>query len=300
MLSKIKPRLIRSTTLKFILLITASLATITTAEAYPDNPIWKPAPPSYHRSPIRVDIINDRGRAFRHIPTSSKAYNVKRGYIQAKKGKRYSLRLRNTSNKRVGLVVTVDGRNILSGKKSWLRSNEKMYILDPYETAIYDGWRTGKNRVNRFFFTNAGNSYANAWGDRTAMGVIAIAVFNERPRPVYRYNNKSVPSSSNRLRRSAPANDAGTGFGREEYSPTIKVSFRPQGNPVSKHFYKYEWRSSLCKRGVIVCQDRPKKKPHNRFWSEDSYAPYPPGWQRNNYRPNNNRRNNDPFSSWDW
>ena len=287
-------RLIRSTTLKFILLITTSLGAIATAEAYPYKPIWKPAPPSYNNSPVRIDIINDQGRAFRHIPTTSKAYNVKRGYIQAKKGKRYSLRLRNTSNKRIGLVVTVDGRNILSGKKSWLRSNEKMYILDPYETATYNGWRTGKSRVNRFFFTNAGNSYANAWGDKSAMGVIAVAVFNERPRPVFRYD-KAAPSANSRLRRGATT-EAGTGFGREEYSPTVKVSFKPQGKPVSKYFYKYEWRSSLCKRGVIKCQNRPKKKPHNRFWSEDNnYAPYPPGWQRNNHR-----HQNDHFSNWGW
>jgi len=294
MLDKTKLRLIYSTVFKFMLLIAASLAAVTTAEAYPYNPSWKPAPPNYNNSPIRVDIVNDRGRAFRQISTNSKAYNVKRSYIQAKKGKRYSLRLRNTSNRRIGLVVAVDGRNILSGKKSWLRNNEKMYILGPYETATYKGWRTGKNRINRFFFTNAGNSYANAWGDKSAMGVIAIATFNERPRPVYRY--KSAPNK-NRLRRgSADASpEAGTGFGREEYSPTIKVSFKPQSRAVSKHFYKYEWRSSLCKRGVIVCQDRPRKKPNNRFWTEDNYAPYPPGWNRNNYR----RHTPTPTYPWD-
>ena len=298
MWSKTKTRLINSTLLKFILLITMSLGIISSAEAYPYNPAWKPAPPSYNNSPIRVDIINDRGKVLRRIPTTSKAYNVKRAYIQAKKGQRYKLRIRNTSNRRIGLVVTVDGRNILSGKKSWLRSNEKMYVLNPYETAIYKGWRTGKNRINRFFFTNAGNSYANAWGDRSAMGVVAIAVFNERPRPVYRYQKKSAPNASNRLRRGmAPAAaeaDAGTGFGREEYSPSINVSFKPQYRPVAKHFYKYEWRSSLCKRGIIECRDRPNKNPQNRFWSDDGYAPYPPEWKRNY------RRQNDPFSSWDW
>jgi len=294
MLNNTKLRLIHSTILKLILLITVSLGLVTTVAAYPYNPpTWKPVPPRYNNSPVRIDILDDRGRTFRHIPTTSKAYNVKRSYLQAKKGKRYRVRVRNTSNKRIGLVVAVDGRNILSGKKSWLRSSEKMYVLDPYETATYDGWRTEKNHVNRFFFTNAGNSYANAWGDKSAMGVIAVAVFNERPRPVYRYK-KSAPMANNRLRRGASP-EAGTGFGREEYSPTIRVSFRPQARPVSKHFYKYEWRRSLCKRGVIVCQERPRKKPHNRFWSEDNYAPYPPGWQRNNYR-----RNNTPFSDWDW
>lgn len=291
MLHKTKSRVIPSTIRNLILLVTASLVGMTTATASPNhhynNPKWKPAPPSYHHSPVRIDIVNDRGRAFRHIPTHSKANNVKRGYIQAKKGKRYSIRLRNTSNKRVGLVVTVDGRNILSGKKSWLRNNEKMYILDPHESATYNGWRTGKNRVNRFFFTNAGNSYSNAWGDKSAMGVVAVAVFNERPRPPV-YRQKNAPSANSRLRR-GPTTDAGTGFGREEYSPTIKVRFKPQHRPVSKHFYKYEWRKNLCKRGVIACQQRPQQKPHNRFWSEDSYAPYPPKWQRNNHHRRNDR-----------
>ncbi|MCK5897334.1 MAG: hypothetical protein KAG20_11035, partial [Cocleimonas sp.] len=218
------------------------------------------------------------------ITTHSKAFKIKRAYVQAKRGKRYSLRVRNASNRRVGVVIAVDGRNILTGKKSWLRKNEKMYILNPYETTVYKGWRTGKNHINRFFFTASGQSYASAWQDKSAMGVIAFAVFNEKPRIMYRQDNEQKGKN----RRSAPssalrADEAGTGFGREEYSPTVHVRFKPQHRAVSKHFYKYEWRSVLCKRGVIDCYKRPRK-PHNRFWSEESYAPYPPGMNRHDYR----------------
>jgi hypothetical protein len=126
--------------------------------------------------------------------------------------------------------------------------------------------------------------------------VIALAVYNEKPRILYR-RNQSNSFSSKRARpaASAQADEAGTGFGREEYSPTVKVHFKPQNRAAVKHFYKYEWRSTLCKRGVIQCYDRPKK-PRNRFWPKENYAPYPPGMNRNDYRNNhyNNRRQKMP------
>ncbi len=272
MFNKTKNRMIKFLQLSLIMLI--PLLTVTRVEARN----------FMNYSPIRMDVIDDNGNIFRQIATESEARKVKRAYIQAKRGKRYSLRLRNMSDQRIGVVIAVDGRNILTGKKSWLRSKEKMYILDPYETATYKGWRTAKNQVNRFFFTAEDNSYAQAWGDNSAMGVIALAVFYERPRITHKYGNSLRNKKSERLAPSA--SDAGTGFGREEYSPTIKVHFKPQYSPVVKHFYKYEWRSSLCKRGVIQCYDSPRK-PENRFWHEESYAPYPPGRNRNDYRQDN-------------
>lgn len=221
---------------------------------------------------VRVDLVNDAGKAFRKYPIHSSA-NLQRAYIQATNRQQYNLRIRNLSNRRIGVVVTVDGRNILSGKKSWLRSNEKMYILNPYETSVYKGWRTAHNRVNRFFFTNAGNSYSAAWGDKSAMGVIAVAAFYEKPHRAYRH---SAPMFGSKSRRAAPA--AGTGFGRAERSESRTVEFTPLTNSFFKHFYKYEWRNSLCKRGIIVCRATPKKKPQNRFWQDSNrgYAPPPP------------------------
>jgi hypothetical protein len=287
MVSKTTKKIVKLMLLQLILFPFSSLMVIATAKAVP-------MPPSTY-SPVRVSIIDDRGRSFRQIATGNRAYRVKRAYVQAKRGKRYSLRLRNMSNRRVGVVIAVDGRNILTGKKSWLGKHEKMYILNPYETATYKGWRTAKNRINRFFFTSADNSYATAWNDKSAMGVIALAVYNEKPRIMYRHNESDSFSSKKArpapLAPSAQADETGTGFGREEYSPTIKVRFEPQNQALVKHFYKYEWRSTLCKRGIIQCNDYPYE-PRNRFWSKDSYAPYPPGMNRNDYR--NNNRYQDP------
>jgi hypothetical protein len=187
---------------------------------------------------------------------------------------------------RVGVVIAVDGRNIISGKKSYLRRNERMYIVSPFQTASYGGWRTGKDVVNRFYFTEADDSYAHAWRDDTAMGVIAVAVYREIPPRPYRYrryrDNQIRPESMKRKHYQEP----GTGFGEEEYSPSRRVSFRPRRHPVEKLFIKYEWRETLCRIGVVDC--RPPREPENRFWDDrdrcwesdrcqdGGYAPYPP------------------------
>ncbi|MCK5809838.1 MAG: hypothetical protein KAH00_02055 [Cocleimonas sp.] len=283
MISKTTTKIVNLTFFQIILLLATSLMTVTTAEARRINP---------HYSPVRVDIIDDSGKVFRQINTGTRASGVKRAYVQAKRGKRYSLRLRNLSDRRVGVVIAVDGRNILTGKKSWLGKQEKMYILNPYETSTYKGWRTAKHRVNRFFFTSTSNAYANAWKDGSAMGVIALAVYSEKPRVRYRHNQSN--SFSNRASPTplAEADETGTGFGREEYSPTVKVHFKPQNQATVKHFYKYEWRSTLCQRGIIKCHDRPRK-PNNRFWPNESYAPYPPGMNRNDYRHNKGHQNHN-------
>lgn len=250
------------------------LFSISNAQA-DSRPFWQP---SHNNSGVRIDVIDDRGQYLKQHPTDSRGYNTQRAYLEAVKGKRYKIRIRNTSNRRIGVVVAVDGRNILNGKKSYLRSNEKMYVLNPYETSSYSGWRTGKNRVNRFYFTSAGDSYSNAWGDRSAMGVISIAVYNEKQR---RYRKKQRNNFGNDAAASSRAfsESAGTGFGHEEYSPSVNVNFVANHKPSSKYFYKYEWRKTLCKRGIINCNRYEKNhRRNNRFWPADNngYAPYPP------------------------
>lgn len=258
---------------------------VTSAQA--DN-YWNPGSESSY-SPVRIDVVDDSGRILNTYSANSRGYQTQRTYLEAIKGKRYKLRIRNTSNRRIGVVVAVDGRNILSGKKSFLRNNEKMYVLDPHETANYKGWRTSKNRVNRFYFTSAGDSYSNAWGDRSALGVIAVAVYDEKRRHYYKKHRKGLSN------RSAPSNrgyladeSTGTGFGREEYSPTINVRFKANGKPSFRHFFKYEWKNTLCKRGIGNCGYYENRRDNNRFWPKEAhnprnynngYAKYPPNYR---------------------
>jgi len=226
---------------------------------------------------IDVEIINDRGREFRQYPVRTPGRSIStRAYIEAKPERNYAIRVRNNTGERIGLVIAVDGRNIISGEKSYLDNNERMYVLRPYESAVYEGWRTAKNRVNRFYFTDAGDSYADAFGDHSAMGVIAIAAYPEYRRP--RYDDEHGIAAQGRTMKPQRA-EPGTGFGESEWSPSKRVHFDPAERPVAKHFVKYEWRKDLCRKGIIECHDR-RPPPSNRFWSDDGYAPFPPGYRR--------------------
>jgi len=234
------------------------------------------------RNPVDIEIIDERGRVFQQYPLYREGYRRKgnKAYLQARRGKNYTIRVRNQTQRRVGLVIAVDGRNVISGAKSFLKRNERMYILNPYQQATYDGWRTDKNWVNEFYFTDAADSYAEAWGDRSAMGVIAVAVYPEKE--AYQPWRRDKRSHESRAQRApgAQSQAPGTGFGEEEWSPSRRVEFNPKKRPLARYFIKYEWRSTLCRKGIIDC-DKPRRS-RNRFWDdrhEDRYAPYPPNYQ---------------------
>lgn len=245
---------------------------------------------------ITVEIISDDGQVLRQFDvTRANERNTRRAYLEATKGQRYGIRVRNHTGGRIGLVLAVDGRNIISGKKSHLRRSEPMYILNPYQSATYDGWRTSDTQVHRFFFTESGESYAGAFGDHSAMGVIAVAAYAEKapPRQIQNYRKEQrrdrageaapSPGAAGKSSRAAPAEEAdaqpGTGFGEGQQSHVVRVHFKPQRRPFAKQYFKYEWRQTLVRLGFI-----PSPKPHNRFWPEDNrasvegYSPYPPGY----------------------
>jgi hypothetical protein len=234
---------------------------------------------------VSVDIVSDRGRLFPVHPTDSRDHNSYRAYLEAKENARYGIRIRNNTGNRVGVVVAVDGRNIISGDRSNLRRSERMYLLDPYQERTYRGWRTGRDRINRFYFTTEGESYAGAWNDYSAMGVIAVAVFPEKIRVVQpRRYSESTSRRSYGMRAPAAAamEEAGTGFGGAEYSSSERVyDFTPQRHPAEKHLFRYKWRETLCRERIIRC--RPYAPPHrdnrNRLWDEDDgYVQPPPGY----------------------
>ncbi len=131
-------------------------------------------------SDIEVDIIGDGSyRPLARYPLED-SHRLYRGYLEAKEGRGYEIRVRNKSDQRIGVVISVDGRNIISGASSDLDNDERMYVLGPYETGTYRGWRTGRNRVNRFYFTDAPDSFAGRWGDYSDMGIVAVAAYVDR------------------------------------------------------------------------------------------------------------------------
>jgi len=76
---------------------------------------------------IEVSIVSDNGQYLPFYPVKSHS-SLKKVYTEATKGDHYRIIVRNKHGRRVGVIVAVDGRNIISGKKSWLKSNEKMSL----------------------------------------------------------------------------------------------------------------------------------------------------------------------------
>lgn len=258
--------------------------------------VWLALATAASASTVDVELLSDgRGALPLYRVGSAGNHDTYRAYVEALEGDKYGIRIRNNTGRRVGVVVAVDGRNILSGKRSNLRKNEQMYILGPHESATYDGWRTARDTVNRFYFTSPGDSYAGAFGDYSAMGVVAVAVYREERPPLWRSFREKDSDGRTRgdrgsdrppgpsggeeevrggLAPETSGENAGTGFGDEVHSPSLRVRFRPEGRAVERHFLKYEWRDTLCRKGIIHC-----RYTRNRFWDDDGngFAPCPPG-----------------------
>ena len=120
--------------------------------------------------------------------------------------------MRNTTGERLGLVIAVDGRNIINGGKSDLRAPSPCTCSMP-RTQDYAGWRANLDAINEFYFTDWSDSYAEAFGDRSARGVIAVAVYGEvaPPRPVYQpldERERSADAERRRPRRAAEKSGA--------------------------------------------------------------------------------------------
>jgi hypothetical protein len=234
-------------------------------------------------SPVSIEIVGSDGRVFQEIPAKARD-GALRSWLEAEKGARYQVRVRNLSGERLGLVVAVDGRNIINGRKSELTRGEPMYVLDAWSTQDYAGWRASLEAVNEFYFTDWGDSYAEAFGDASARGVIAVAVYREvaAPRPApYAESGRgrsadAVPppaSGAAAPQEKAARRDesAGTGYGDRRVDRAVRVDFVAQRQAQSRHFIKYEWRDTLCRKRVLACEA-------NRFWDEArlGFAPPPP------------------------
>lgn len=230
-----------------------------------------------------VRVLSDGGSEFPRFRTYPRACGEGAYfYMEAVKGENYSIEVTNRTGRRIGVVIAVDGRNIITGGRSDLKNNEQMYIIEPYATNSFEGWRTGMDRTNRFYFTSQSDSYAEkVFRDASAMGTISVAVYQEKIRerelaaPSIEKKRSGAQGAGERAHanKSESCNakdDAGTGFGSTTYSPVRFINFEPENRNAGKVVMKYEWRSELCKKGIINCG------PHNRFWPDGiGFAPVP-------------------------
>ena len=148
-----------------------------------------PPPPPY-----RVWLENLDGSG---LPTFQQAGTT---YVLGEPGDRYNIRVQNPSGERIEVVVTVDGRDAISGDVGDYVS-QRGYLIEPWGSLRVEGFRRSLDEVAAFRFTGKPESYSALRGTPQHVGVIGVAVFTEKPRspvPVWRPRRRYSPESEYR------------------------------------------------------------------------------------------------------
>jgi hypothetical protein len=124
------------------------------------------------RGAITIRVVDESGSA---LPTFSAGG---RSYVMGNDGARYAIRIQNQTGARFEAVATVDGLDVIDGQPG---SFEKRgYLVAPWSTVEIDGFRRSDDVVAAFRFGRVRDSYAAKRGNDRNVGVIGVAIFQER------------------------------------------------------------------------------------------------------------------------
>lgn len=137
---------------------------------------------------VDVSVVNEYGQPLA-------AYFIG-GHMQVvgENNQRYAIRVTNRSGQRYEIVASVDGLDVLDGKRAEL--GKRGYVLDGYATLMIEGFRTSFSEVAAFRFGSVANSYAGRTGEARNVGVIAVALFAEYQAPQYDQDDLDLRESA--------------------------------------------------------------------------------------------------------
>jgi len=190
-----------------------------------------------------------------------------RYYVEARKGAAYELQITNRSGQRVGVELTVDGLNVISGERD-RPGPDRMYVLGPWDNTSIRGWRSSLDEVRTFTFVDEKASYSARAGKANGkMGWIEMAVYREHvrvppPPPVQTYGDRESRNEKDEAPRAAgraaeapaAAPDAaypGTGWGDPLRDRVRLVDFEPERGPAQQMTLRYEYRAALVALGIL-------------------------------------------------
>jgi hypothetical protein len=116
-------------------------------------------------------------------------------YVRGEYGQRYNLRISNSTGHRVEAVVTVDGRDVLTGETGDF-VHQRGYVVPAWGSVVIDGFRQSYSDVAAFRFTSPGESYSARRGTPENVGVVGVAIFRERSRPAVARPRIAVPPTA--------------------------------------------------------------------------------------------------------
>lgn len=173
-------------------------------------------------APYIVHVEDDSGR---ELPTF---HHGSQTFVQGRYGERYDIRVENRTGRRIEAVVTVDGRDVISGTVGDY-VNARGYLIDAYDDVRIEGFRQSWDQVAAFRFTSPHDSYSSRMGTPENVGVIGVAIFPERVRPPVvqrmpepapyaadeRTRDYEAPSASSPAAGAAESGSLGAGYGGE-------------------------------------------------------------------------------------
>lgn len=128
-------------------------------------------------APYVVTVEDEHGRELRAF------HHQGQTFVLGQYGDRYTIRVHNRTGRRVEAVVSVDGRDVVSGRiGDFVR--ERGYLVDAYDDVVIEGFRQSTSEVAAFRFTSPSGSYSAQMGTPENVGVIGVAIFPERVRPI--------------------------------------------------------------------------------------------------------------------
>jgi hypothetical protein len=100
-------------------------------------------------------------------------------YVEALRGRDFSLRLTNPLGVRVAVALSVDGLNTIDARHT-SASDARKWVLDPYQTVVIPGWQVSGETSRKFYFTGETRSYGAQLGQTSNLGTIEAVYFRER------------------------------------------------------------------------------------------------------------------------
>jgi hypothetical protein len=196
-------------------------------------------------------------------------------YIEAIRGREYTLSITNPLPQRVAVALSVDGLNTIDAKHTSTKDASK-WVLGPYETIEISGWQVNQSDARRFFFTGERHSFGAYLGETQNLGVIEAAFFRERVCARPRWADDRAQGAGGRdsesrrkaeAKPAAPASSLGaaqraeasgvsdeyaaTGIGHRDEHQVQAVQLELESTPAAILQLHYEYRPALVRLGLL-------------------------------------------------
>jgi hypothetical protein len=221
-------------------------------------------------------------------------------FVLGEPGERFVIAVTNPTAQRVEAVVSVDGRDAISGQVASF-TTQRGYIVPPGGTVRIEGFRQSLDDVATFRFTSRDNSYSARMGTPQNVGIIGVAFFPERAQATEIVRRDRVPPPRHRImpapaapsgaekRKSASrrpasgeiraeqdrASNIGTEYGETRTHRVVQVPFdRVSNTPARVITVRYDDADGLMARGIELFE-RPQPRPVRHFDEDFMQQPRP-------------------------